>query len=130
VAQRARDVDRATAGHDNACHQPPTAPLLMPSKVACIVPPMRINDGEVHRVADFVVRHLAKQGFVHLKVPEKQLAERISRLLIDDLHEEEALEQEAEKVAEKLGRQALGMDRHKLIEGIKARLAKERGFAL
>ncbi len=95
-----------------------------------IVPPMRINDAALARLAENVVRALVKPGFVKAKVGEKQLVDRIVRLLLDNLRAEEALEREAEQMAHKLGRQALGMDQRKIIDGIKARLAKERGFAL
>ena len=95
-----------------------------------IVPPMRINEAEITRLADDVVRALLKQGFVKSKVDDKQLIARVSKLILDNLRAEEALEREAEELAEKLGRQAAGMDQRKLIEGIKARLAKERGFTL
>jgi hypothetical protein len=43
---------------------------------------------------------------------------------------EQALEDEAERLAGKHARQTVGMDQRKIIEGIKARLAKERGFPL
>jgi hypothetical protein len=91
---------------------------------------MRINPAEIDRLADAVVRSLVKQGFIRPKVDDKQLAARISRLILDDFRAEEALEQEAERLAEKLGRQALGMDHRRIVEGIKVRLAKERGFTL
>ena len=91
---------------------------------------MRINEAEITRLADVVVQALLKQGRVKTKVDDKQLIARISRIILDNLRAEEALEQEAERLAEKLGRQALGMDQRKIIEGIKARLAKERGFTL
>lgn len=91
---------------------------------------MRINDSEINRLADAVVRSLIKQGFIRAKVDDKQLVARINRLILDNLRAEEALEQEAEQLAHKLGRQALGMDQHKIVEGIKVRLAKERGFTL
>jgi len=91
---------------------------------------MRINEAEITRLADDVVRALLKQGFVKSKVDDKQLIARVSKLILDNLRAEEALEREAEELAEKLGRQAAGMDQRKLIEGIKARLAKERGFTL
>lgn len=91
---------------------------------------MRIPEAAINRLADQVVRAIAAPGFVVPKVPEKQLAERIARLIIDNLRAEQELEEEAERAATKLGRQALGMDQRKLIEGIKARLAKERGFIL
>jgi hypothetical protein len=91
---------------------------------------MRINEAEISRLADGVVRALLKQGRVKTKVDEKQLIARISRIILDNLRAEEALELEAERLAEKLGRQSLGMDQRKIIDGIKARLAKERGFTL
>jgi hypothetical protein len=91
---------------------------------------MRIPDAAVTRLADDVVRALVKPGFIKPKVPEKQLVERITRLLLENLRAEQDLEEEAEKMAVKLGRQSLGMDQRKLMEGIKARLAKERGFPL
>ena len=97
---------------------------------AVIVPPMRVNETELLRLADAVIGALLKQGFVKPKVDQKQLVARVGRLLIENLRAEEALEAEAEQVARKLGRQADGMDLRKLVEGIKARLAKERGFTL
>lgn len=91
---------------------------------------MRINAGEVARLAETVVRALLKQGFAKPKADEKHIVERVGRLLLDNLRAEEALEIEAEELAKKLGRQAIGMDLHKITEGIKVRLAKERGFTL
>jgi hypothetical protein len=91
---------------------------------------VRIPDVAVARLAEDVVRALVKPGFIKPKVAEKQLIERITRLLLDNLRAEQELEEEAEKLAVKLGRQSFGMDQRLLMEGIKARLAKERGFAL
>jgi hypothetical protein len=91
---------------------------------------MHIPEAGIARLADEIVRVLVKPGFIVLKATEKQVAERIRRLIIDNLRVEEALEEEAERMAAKLGRQGLGMDQYKLIEGIKQRLAKERGFTL
>jgi hypothetical protein len=91
---------------------------------------MRINPNEINRLAEVVIRALLQQGFVKPKVDEKQLCARIGRLLLDNLRAEESLEQEAEELAQKLARQTQGMDQRKVVEGIKARLAKERGFTL
>ena len=91
---------------------------------------MRISETAVNRLAADVVRALLRPGFIRAKADEKRLTERIARLLLDNLRSEESLELEAEQAAQKLGRQALGMDQRKLIEGIKARLARERGFTL
>jgi hypothetical protein len=91
---------------------------------------MRINDAEIHRLADTVVHALQQQGLIKAKVDDKTLVTRIARLILDNLRAEEALEREAEELAQKLGRQVLGMDQRKIVEGIKVRLAKERGFTL
>jgi hypothetical protein len=91
---------------------------------------MRINDSALNRLAENVVRGLLKGGFVTAKVPEQKLAARVVKVIIDNLRAEEEIEREAERIAEKLGRQALGMDQRKIIDGIKARIAKERGFTL
>ena len=91
---------------------------------------MRINEGEVARLAETVTRSLLQQGFVTPKADEAQITARITRLLLDNLRAEEALEQEAEQLAQKLGRQSIGMDMRKITDGIKVRLAKERGFTL
>lgn len=91
---------------------------------------MRINDSALNRLAQNVVRGLLKGNFIAPKATEQQLVARVVKVIIDDLRAEEELEREAERMAEKLGRQALGMDQRKLIEGIKARIAKERGFTL
>jgi len=106
------------------------APLLPALNVLGIVPPMRISELEVSRLAELVIRALLRQGFVKAKVDDKQLVVRIRRLILDNLRVEEEIELEAEQLAQKLGRQALGMDQHKIVQGIKARLAKERGFTL
>ncbi len=91
---------------------------------------VRVSDAVLSRLAEDVIRALVKPGFIKPKVSEKQLAERLVRLLIDTMRGEQEIEEEAEKVAAKLGRQTLNMDQRKLVEGIKVRLAKEKGFPL
>jgi hypothetical protein len=91
---------------------------------------MHIPEAAINRLADEVVHALVTPGFIKPKVAHRQLAERIARLLVDNLRAELELEEEAERAAAKLGRQALGMDQRKLIDGLKVRLAKERGFIL
>jgi hypothetical protein len=91
---------------------------------------MHIPEAAINRLADDVVHALVSSGFIKPKVAEKQLVARVVRLLIDDLRTEQEIEEEAERAAQKLGRQALGMDQRELMRGLKARLAKERGFIL
>jgi len=91
---------------------------------------VHINDQRLEGLARSIVKAILKQGFVHTKVPEHDLVQRIQRIFVENLLQEQALEEEAEKMAAKLGRQTGGMDQRKIILGIKARLAKERGFSL
>ncbi|MGD9762251.1 MAG: DUF507 family protein [Candidatus Binatia bacterium] len=91
---------------------------------------MHIPDAAINRLAEQVVRAIVGPGFVTANVSERDVVAQVSRLLLDNLRAEQALEEEAERMAIKLGRQALGMDQRKLSEGIKARLARERGFIL
>jgi hypothetical protein len=91
---------------------------------------MKIREGELQAIAAAIVKALLKQGFVHPKRDAAVVQRRIVELVIHNLDEEEALEREAEQLAESHARQMLGMDQRKIIQGIKERLARERGFSL
>ena len=91
---------------------------------------MRIREGELHSLAAAVVGALVKQGFVHLKVDATIIQNRIVDLVARNLEEEQALEEEAERLADAHARRMVGMDQRKIIQGIKERLARERGFTL
>jgi hypothetical protein len=91
---------------------------------------VRCSDAELRRLAEEIVRAILEQGLVHPKVAEAKLTERIHRLLLENMKAEEELEAEAERLARQHTRQMVGMDHRKVVDGIKARLAKERGFSL
>jgi len=91
---------------------------------------VRVDEGRTGHLADAIVRALLKLHYFRAKVSEKELSARLGRLIVENLKAEQALEAEAERLAERHARQMLGMDQRKVIEGIKARLAKERGFTL
>ena len=91
---------------------------------------MRIHEGEVQAIAAAVLKALLKQGFVHLKSDAAAVQRRIVALIIHNLEEEEDLEREAEQLAQSHARQMVGMDQRRIIQGIKERLARERGFSL
>ncbi len=93
-------------------------------------PGVYINQTELNRLAEVIAAALLEQERVHVKVPRGQLVERIAAVLLASMRAEEALEHEAERLAEKHSREMAGMDQRRIIEGIKARLAKERGFPL
>ena len=91
---------------------------------------MRIREAELLTLASAIVDALLKQGFVHSKRDASTLRECIRALIAHNLEEERALEEEAERLAASHARQMVGMDQRKIIQGIKERLARERGFSL
>jgi hypothetical protein len=91
---------------------------------------MRIREGELQSLAAAVLDALLKQGFVHPKVGAAVIQTRIVELVAQNLEEEQAIEDEAERLAEGHARQMVGMDQRRIIQGIKERLARERGFTL
>lgn len=91
---------------------------------------VRVNERDIQSLAESVVRGLRGREFVKLKAPEQVIVDTIVRLLIDNLKEEAAIEEEAERLAEKHLRQAPGLDSRKIISGFKERIARDRGFTL
>jgi hypothetical protein len=91
---------------------------------------MRVREGELQSLAAAVVDALVKQGFTHPKADAAALQRRIVELLAGNLEEERKLDEEAERLAQTHARQMAGMDQRKIIQGIKERLARERGFTL
>lgn len=91
---------------------------------------VRINDERFEKIARQIVKAVVAQGFVKPKVPESQLVQRLVRIFVDNMLEEQKIEEEAERMVEKLGRQAQGMDQRRIMLGIKERIAKEKGFSL
>jgi hypothetical protein len=91
---------------------------------------MRIREGELQALATAIVNAVLKQGFVHAKRDVAVLRQRIVELIAHNLQAEQAIEDEAESLAQAHARQTVGMDQRKIIQGIKERLARERDFAL
>jgi len=88
------------------------------------------SDGKLHALSAALVDALLKQGFVHPTTDPAALQRRIAEILAENLEQDRALEEEAERLAQSHARQMVGMDQRKIIQGIKERLARERGFAL
>lgn len=91
---------------------------------------MRVRQGELQSLAKAIVTSLTEKGFMKPKADPMRLQERIVALIAKTFEQEAALELEAERMAVRLGSQARSMDQTKLIQGIMARLAKERDFPL
>jgi len=91
---------------------------------------MKVRAGEVDALAGAIVDAVVRQGFVRLKCEPGRVRQRTAALIAANLEEERALQEEAERLAESHARQMAGMDQRKIIQGIKERLARERGFPL
>lgn len=91
---------------------------------------MRVREGELQALAAAIVDAVLQQGFVKPRRDAAALRARVVELIAQNLEEERALEAEAERLAQEHARKLVGMDHHRIIEGIKQRLAAERGFAL
>ncbi len=89
-----------------------------------------INEERFSKLSRAIVRALVTQGNVKLHLPESEVVERLTRMFVENLAEEHQIEEEAERMLAKLGRQVQGMDQRKLINGFKEHIAKERGYSL
>ncbi len=65
-----------------------------------------------------------------LQGDENKVAAIIAAAIKADFEQERAINQEAEQALVGMGAAARGMDRGKLLQGIRERLAKQRGFVL
>jgi hypothetical protein len=88
------------------------------------------NDSYLGRIADALVEELLKKDLVDLAGDPATLRDRFFAVLQRNFLEETELEREAEAFANTHRREMAGMDRSKVVELVKQRLAKERGFVL
>ncbi len=93
-------------------------------------PPVYINEDRLQKLSRAIVKAIVAQGNVKPKVPESQLVDRLTRIFVENMFEEQKIEEEAERMLDRLGRQAQGMDQRKILNGLKERIAKEKGFSL
>lgn len=89
-----------------------------------------MREGEVQAIAGAITRALEKQDFVRFKAKSPQIQARIVQLMARNFEEAQALEAEAERMAESHAKQLVGMDFRKIVQGILERLARDRNFPL
>lgn len=81
--------------------------------------------------AETLVATLSQKDLVRLRTDKKVVIEKVSAALLDNFRQEEVLEKDAERLAEEhLHTSPPGLDRHKVVQLIKQRLAEERKFSL
>ena len=91
---------------------------------------MKLRDGEMQRIATSVLARLEKAGLLRITSNRAAVEQRIVAALRANIREEEDIEAAAARFAESHSRELVGMDRHKVLQLVKERLAKERGFTL
>jgi len=91
---------------------------------------MKGKHADFERLAAAIVVALKKQGFLDFRKSDEIAQRRIIQLIEATMEAEAELESEAERLAQSHARELVGMDRRKIVLGIKARLARERGFPL
>jgi len=91
---------------------------------------MKLRDGEIQRIATTVLGRLEKTGMLRIVANRTALEQRIVAALRANIRAEEEIEAEAVRFADSHSRELVGMDRHKILQMVKERIAKERGFTL
>ena len=91
---------------------------------------MPVPEGKLQALSAALVNALLKQGFVHPTTDLAHIQRRIVEMLAENLEQDRLLEEEAARFARTHAREMVGMDQRKIIQGIKERLARERGFPL
>lgn len=91
---------------------------------------MKLRDGEMQRIATSILARLEKGSLLRVTGQRAPIEQRIVAGLRANIRAEEDIEAEAAKFAESHSRELVGMDRHKVMQLVKERIAKERGFTL
>jgi hypothetical protein len=91
---------------------------------------MKLRDGEMQRIASSLLTRLEKAGLLRIASNRTAVEQRIVAAFRANIREEEDIEAAAVRFAESHSRELVGMDRHKVLQLVKERLAKERGFTL
>lgn len=91
---------------------------------------MRARPVDIERVASAMVAAALKQGFFQPLADIAKLERRVVALINENFEQERKIEADAERLASVHAREMAGMDQRRIIQGIKERLAEERGFSL
>lgn len=84
----------------------------------------------MQRIATALIDRLEKANLMQVTGQRAPLEQRIVTAFRANVRAEEELELEAKKFAASHARELVGMDRHRILQMVKERLAKEKGFTL
>ncbi len=91
---------------------------------------MRYPEALCRHAAEALVAALTEKGLVRLHGERKGVADKIVASFLLNFRQEEELEKEAERLADEHLKKAPGVDRHRVTQMIKQRLAEERRIVL
>jgi hypothetical protein len=91
---------------------------------------MPVREIELRRAAEAVVRVLREKDLIEGGEKPEALAQRVYEAFQKNMRQEAELDAEAERMLKDLARQAVGMDQRKLLQKLKEKLAKDKGFVL
>ena len=88
---------------------------------------MRVTEASCQHIADHIVRMLSEKNLIRVRSEKKGIVDKVTAVLLDNFRQEEMLEKEAERLAdEHLSSAPGGLDRRRVVQMIKQRLAEER----
>ena len=91
---------------------------------------MKYSESLCRHAAEMLTEALQEKGFVRLRTDKNVVAAKILGAFLENFRQEEELEKEAERLAEEHLKNAPGVDRHRVTQMIKQRLAEDRRFVL
>jgi len=92
---------------------------------------MQYSESLCRHAAERLLETLSQKDLVRLRTDKKVTIEKVTAALLENFRQEEVLEKEAERLAEEhLRTSPPGLDRRKVVQLIKQRLAEERKFSL
>ena len=91
---------------------------------------MRFSEAYLERVASALISALEKKNLIRPGGEVKTARQRLAAALVANFREEDALEKEAERLAQEHARELRGADRRRVVQLIMQRLATQRGVVL
>ncbi len=92
---------------------------------------MKLQKDHIEWLAQKVLASWKADTQVHLKVPEKQIYDMILSVIQKELDHERELERDVQQMLDKIEREhGTGLDRHKMSQMIRKKLAQEKKVIL
>ncbi|OGQ57798.1 MAG: hypothetical protein A3J24_02220 [Deltaproteobacteria bacterium RIFCSPLOWO2_02_FULL_53_8] len=93
---------------------------------------MRLSREQIDKLSHLILETLRDKHLIVIKSDEHKVVAKISEVMLKDMHAEEDLDREVEKVLEAHSREINSgkLDYKRMFTMIKTKLAKERGIVL